>query len=147
LSWNDFLVKTSQPFQAASCDPEDTTNILFSSGTTGEPKAIPWTHLTPIKAATDGYFHQDIQDSDIVAWPTNLGWMMGPWLIYASLINQATLALGYDAPMTREYCDFVDNAKVTILGLVPSIVKSWRETEVMNGRQWNHIKCFSSTGE
>jgi acyl-coenzyme A synthetase/AMP-(fatty) acid ligase len=29
----------------------------------------------------------------VVAWPTNLGWMMGPWLLYASLLNGATIAL------------------------------------------------------
>ena len=30
---------------------------------------------------------------DVVAWPTNLGWMMGPWLIYAALLNGASIAL------------------------------------------------------
>ena len=34
-------------------DPGDHTNILFSSGTTAEPKAIPWSHITPIKAGTN----------------------------------------------------------------------------------------------
>jgi len=29
----------------------DPTNLLFSSGTTGTPKAIPWNQTTPIKAA------------------------------------------------------------------------------------------------
>jgi hypothetical protein len=28
-----------------------------------------------------------------VAWPTNLGWMMGPWLVYAALLNGGTIAL------------------------------------------------------
>lgn len=49
-----------------------TTNILFSSGTTGEPKAIPWTHVTPIRSAIDGLAHHDIRPGDIVCWPTNL---------------------------------------------------------------------------
>lgn len=30
-----------------SCD--DVINVLFSSGTTGTPKAIPWTHITPLR--------------------------------------------------------------------------------------------------
>ena len=29
---------------------------------------------------------QDIHIGDVVAWPTNIGWMMGPWLIYATLL-------------------------------------------------------------
>ena len=48
-------------------------NVLFSSGTTGEPKAIPWYHSNPIKAAIDGHIHQDVQPGDVVCWPTNLG--------------------------------------------------------------------------
>jgi acyl-coenzyme A synthetase/AMP-(fatty) acid ligase len=35
----------------------------------------------------------DIRKGDVVAWPTNLGWMMGPWLVYASLLNGASMAL------------------------------------------------------
>lgn len=50
-------------------------NILFSSGTTGEPKAIPWTHITPIRCGADGWAHQDIRERDVVCWPTSLGWV------------------------------------------------------------------------
>ena len=144
--WNDFLVNKTE-FQSVSCDPEDTMTILFSSGTTGEPKAIPWTHTTPIKSASDGYYHQDIHPSDVVAWPTNLGWMMGPWLVFASLMNKAAMALYYGAPIGNEFGEFVQNAKVNMLGLVPSIVKHWKNTQCMESLDWSAIKCFSSTGE
>ena len=66
--------------------------ILFSSSTTGTPKAIPW-FTTPIKAASDGLYHHVIRDGEVVCWPTNLGWMMGPRLIFAGLINKGCLAL------------------------------------------------------
>ncbi|MCE2395883.1 AMP-binding protein, partial [Candidatus Poribacteria bacterium] len=46
LTWEEFL-SNSDRFDAVGCDPHDHTNILFSSGTTGEPKAIPWTQTTP----------------------------------------------------------------------------------------------------
>jgi len=122
-------------------------NILFSSGTTGEPKAIPWTHLTPIRSAVDGYVHQDIQAGHVVAWPTNLGWMMGPWLIFASLINRASVALFEDAPTTTGFGQFVQDAQVTMLGVVPTIVKAWRSSRIMDDFDWSAIRCFSSTGE
>ena len=146
LAWTDFLSK-NDIFESIAREPQDHSNILFSSGTTGAPKAIPWTHTTPIKCAADGWLHHDIRPGDVVAWPTNLGWMMGPWLIYASLVNGATIALYEGAPNTRGFCQFVANAKVTMLGVVPSLVKAWRMSGCADGLDWSSIRAFSSTGE
>lgn len=146
LYFNDFL-SNNDAFQTVIQNPEDTITVLFSSGTTGEPKAIPWTHNTPIKCASDGYYHHNIQQNDVVCWPTNLGWMMGPWLIFASLINKGTMALYYGAPMGSEFGSFVQDTGVNMLGLVPSIVRQWKITKSMEEFDWSKIKCFSSTGE
>jgi len=145
-SWEEFLGSGGE-FDSVLRSPEDPVNILFSSGTTGDPKAIPWTQTTPIKCAADGWLHHDIQPGDVIAWPTNLGWMMGPWLIYASLINKATIALSYSAPGGCAFGRFVQDAKVNMLGVVPSLVKGWRSSECMEGLDWSAIKTFSSTGE
>ena len=123
------------------------TNILFSSGTTGEPKAIPWTHLTPIKCATDAMLLHDVRPDDVLAWPTSLGWMMGPWLIYAALLNQATIALYHPGPKGADFGRFVRDAGVTMLGLVPTLVRIWRQSGCMEGIDWSRIRRFSSTGE
>ena len=146
LRWEEFLSGDAD-FGPRPCDPEAATNILFSSGTTGEPKAIPWTHATPLKCAADGWLHQDIRAGDVAAWPTSLGWMMGPWLIYASLINRAAMALFDGAPTGREFGEFVQRAGVTMLGVVPSLVREWRRSGCMEGLDWRSIRAFSSTGE
>ena len=146
LNWFEFL-SPQEKFDAIPLHPDAYTNILFSSGTTGEPKAIPWTQTTPLKCAVDGHLHHDIHPQEVVAWPTNLGWMMGPWLIYASLINRATIALYYGPPTGREFGEFVRDARVNMLGVVPSLVNSWKATDCMQGLDWSAIKAFSSTGE
>jgi acetyl-CoA synthetase len=146
ISWDRFLGDYGA-FPPVPGLPGDHMNILFSSGTTGEPKGIPWTHLTPIKAAMDGYFHHDIHSDDVVAWPTNLGWMLGPWLIYATLINGAAMALFDDAPTGRGFVDFVRGAGVTVLGLVPSIVAVWRSTGALDDAGWTEVRVLSSSGE
>ncbi len=146
IQWAEFL-SARDSFESVARHPHDHSNILFSSGTTGDPKVIPWTHTTPIKCAADGWLHHDIREGDVVAWPTNLGWMMGPWLIYASLVNGASIALYEGAPNTREFCEFVQNASVTMLGVVPSLVKAWRSNNFVAGLDWSSIRCFSSTGE
>ncbi len=130
-----------------SCDPMDPINILFSSGTTGDPKAIPWNHTTPIKCASDAYFHHNIQPGDRLCWPSSLGWMMGPWSIFAALINRATLALYTGSPNGKGFGEFVQNNQITILGVVPTLVKHWHETHCMEKLNWDAIKVFTSTGE
>jgi acetyl-CoA synthetase len=146
LLWWDFLSDQTE-FEALTAAPDAVTNILFSSGTTGDPKAIPWTHLTPIKCAMDGHFHHDIQRGDVVAWPTNIGWMMGPWLIYATLINRGCIALYEGLPSGRGFTEFVNNAGVSMLGVVPSLVRAWRDSGACDGVDWSRINTFSSTGE
>jgi acetyl-CoA synthetase len=149
VSWDEFLAGALDETRSGVVHrgSMETINILFSSGTTGDPKAIPWNQTTPIKCASDGYFHHDIQPGDVVAWPTNLGWMMGPWLIFAALINRATIALFDDAPVGEAFGRFVQNARVTMLGVVPTLVRTWRTSRSMENCDWSAIRCFSSTGE
>ena len=145
-AWSDFL-KTGDRFETVIRDPSDPINLLFSSGTTGDPKAIPWTQITPIKCAADAHFHQNVQPGDVLVWPTNIGWMMGPWLILASLLNRATMGLYHGSPTGGEFGDFVQNAGTTMLGVVPSLVRTWRCSGCMEGLNWSAIKVISSTGE
>lgn len=144
--WQDFLCK-KEAFHAVICTPENPINILFSSGTTFDPKAIPWTQTTPIKCAADAYLHHNLHPKDIFCWPSNLGWMMGPWLIFAAFLNKATLALYEGSLNNKAFGQFVAEAKVTHLGVIPTLVKSWRLSACMENLEWSNLKLFTSTGE
>ena len=170
IAWTELLAG-ADTFESVTGDPYRTSNVLFSSGTTGEPKAIGWNHLTPIKSAMDGFCHQDIHGDDVTTWPTNIGWMMGPWLIYATLVNGACMALYPGAASTPEYLRFIRRAGVTMQGVIPSLVRTWRrggeaevrQDDVADGQQagvaegrrggvaegidWPSVRLFSSTGE
>uniref|UniRef100_A0A7N0T914 Uncharacterized protein n=1 Tax=Kalanchoe fedtschenkoi TaxID=63787 RepID=A0A7N0T914_KALFE len=152
MSWMDFLSTASHlaspneyiPFY----QPADAvTNILFSSGTSGDSKAIPWTQVSPIRSAADLWAQIDVQAGDIWCWPTNLGWVMGPTVLYGCLLTGATLALYHGSPLDRGFGKFVQDAGVTSLGTVPSLVKTWKNTNCMDGLDWSKIKVFASTGE
>jgi len=146
LWWKEML-SDEQNSVPSRGEADRVTNILFSSGTTGDPKAIPWTHLTPVKCATDAYYHQDVHADDVVAWPTSIGWMMGPWLVYASLVNGATMALFEGAPTGPAFAKFIERAKVSILGVVPSLVRAWKIGNALCDADWSTVRLFSSTGE
>jgi acetyl-CoA synthetase len=145
-AWNEFLY-SDETLEAEVCQPNSPINILFSSGTTSEPKAIPWTQITPIKCAMDAHFHLNVKPGDVLVWPTNLGWMMGPWLVFGSLLNRSTIGIFDGSPTGREFGVFVQKAKATMLGVVPALVAAWRKSNCMDALDWNVIKVFSSTGE
>ncbi len=146
LAWEDFL-GSKDTYEPVACAPSDLTNVLFSSGTTKDPKAIPWTQTTPIMAATDAHYHHDVHPDDVLAWSTSFGWMMGPWLTYGSLVNGAAMALYAGAAQRRAYGEFVSAAGVTMLGVVPKLVRGWKVDRTMEGLDWSRIRRFSSTGE
>lgn len=144
LSWAEFLGEPDIPsvYQA----PDALTTILFSSGTTKAPKAIPWTQLTPLKCATDAHLHHDVHPEDVVTWTTSMGWMMGPWTLFAGLLNHATTALFYGSGATEAFRDFTVAARVTMLGTIPSLVRVWRSRKLFEKSGWS-VRLFSSTGE
>lgn len=144
--WSDFL-SDAKSVPVVIENQSAPINILFSSGTTGDPKAIPWNHTTPLKCAADAHFHHNVRPGDVLVWPTNIGWMMGPWLIFSSLLNRATMGLYCGVPTGAEFCRFVQDAQTTMLGVVPSLVKTWRATGATEGLDWTSIDLFSSTGE
>ncbi|CAN6280918.1 unnamed protein product [Urochloa humidicola] len=150
VSWKDFLSRAagrSSVYSPAYQSADAMINILFSSGTTGEPKAIPWTQLSPMRCAADTWAHLDVRPQDIGCWPTNLGWVMGPIILYSCFLNGATLALYHGSPLGRDFCKFVQDAGVTVLGTVPSLVKSWKAGNCTKGLDWTKIRVLGTTGE
>lgn len=146
LAWKDFVSKKDS-FTSHPCSPDAVINVLFSSGTTGEPKAITWNQSTPLKCVMDYWAHHDTHPEDVLAWPTNLGWVMGPIMIFCSMVNKSTYAVFDGIPTTAAFGKFVQDAGVTNLGLVPSLVKAWRTNECMTQFDWSKIRCFCSSGE
>lgn len=125
--------------------------IIYTSGTTGLPKGVLHFHSGfPIKAAQDMLHVFDLKSDDIITWITDIGWMMGPWLIYGALINRATIFIYNGSP---DYPDvdiiwkLVDKYKVTCVGLSPSYIRSIATKSKVNGLDLESLRMVGSTGE
>jgi acetyl-CoA synthetase len=112
---------------------EDPLIILYTSGTTGKPKGIAHTHASfPIKAAQDMAFGTDVGKGTRISWYTDIGWMMGPWLIYGALINGATICIydgAPDYPTPDRMWEFCAKHKVEVLGISPTLIRSLAANE------------------
>lgn len=120
--------KKAKAFKSKKTLAEDPLIILYTSGTTGKPKGIAHTHASfPIKAAQDMAFGTDVGKGTRISWLTDIGWMMGPWLIYGALINGATICIydgAPDYPTPDRMWEFCAKHKVEILGISPTLVRS-----------------------
>ncbi|MGE3467417.1 MAG: AMP-binding protein, partial [Pyrinomonadaceae bacterium] len=129
------------PYIGEEAEPEPTSAedpliILYTSGTTGKPKGIAHTHASfPIKAAQDMAFGTDVGRGTRISWYTDIGWMMGPWLIYGALINGATICIydgAPDYPTPDRMWEFCAKHKVEVLGISPTLIRSLAAAEERN---------------
>lgn len=145
--------ETDMRRKAEPTSAEDPLIILYTSGTTGKPKGIAHTHASfPIKAAQDMAFGTDVGKGTRISWYTDIGWMMGPWLIYGALINGATICIydgAPDYPKPDRMWEFCAKHKVEVLGISPTLVRSLAThgDELPKKHDLSSLRAFASTGE
>ena len=134
-------------------DPEDPLMIIYTSGTTGKPKGCVHVHGGfPVKTAQDMAHGFDVGADDTIFWYTDIGWMMGPWLIFGSLILGATMVLYEgtpDYPAADRLWRMVADHKVTVLGVSPTLVRGLMThgDEVPAHHDLSSLRILGGTGE
>jgi acetyl-CoA synthetase len=132
---------------------EDPMMIIYTSGTTGRPKGAVHTHCGfPIKSAQDMWHGLDLHPDETLFWMTDMGWMMGPWEVFGTLLLGATMMLydgAPDFPGQDRVWSLVDRHKVTALGVSPTLIRALRRygDEIVHRHDLSSLRKFASTGE
>jgi len=83
----------------------------------------------PVKAAQDMAHAMDVRRGEVVYWMTDMGWMMGPWLVFGALALGAAMVFydgAPDVPDVDRVWELVARHGVTHLGLSPVLVRALR---------------------
>jgi len=98
ISWNDVLMMPQSQLEFEEMPFSHPIWILYSSGTTGKPKAIVHSVggclLEHMKALI---FHQDVRPGENYMWYSTTGWMMWNYAL-SSLLTGASLTIYDGAP-------------------------------------------------
>jgi acetyl-CoA synthetase len=152
LEWDQLRAEGREETSEAT-DANDPFMIIYTSGTTGKPKGTVHVHSGfPVKAAFDAGLCMDVGPGDCLFWVTDMGWMMGPWMVFGALVNGAAMLL-YDG--TPDYPDpgrlwqIVAKYGVTHLGISPTLIRSLMKHDVsyVTRHQFDRLRAIASTGE
>ncbi len=102
--------------------------LLYTSGSTGRPKGVNHVHAGfPIKCMIDQHLCMDVRPGDRMLWYTDMGWMMGPFLVFGALGLGASIVLYEgtpDYPAPDRLWQICATHGVTHLGIAPTAIRS-----------------------
>ncbi|MET7511673.1 AMP-binding protein [Streptomyces albidoflavus] len=150
LYWDE-LDPRPEPVGTAATDPDAPLTIVYTSGTTGAPKGIVHSHAgLAVKAATDFGYGFDVRSQDVVAWISDMGWLVGPLLIMGGLQLGATVVFTEgvpDHPTPKRMWEVVARNGVTVQGVAPTAMRAVMAGSDGSFGDLDSLRAFVSTGE
>jgi acetyl-CoA synthetase len=150
--WNERLSAFGEPIDARPLPSEHPLFIAYTSGTTGRPKGVVHVHGGfLVKIAEEVAYQTDVHPGDVLHWATDLGWIMGPWMLVGSLALGATARMFEGAPnhpSPDRIWSLVEHHRITALGVSPTLIRALVAAGTDPGaHDLSSLRLFGSTGE
>ena len=153
VTWEEIEQPSHSQVATEAMRPDEPLMLLYTSGTTGRPKGTVHGHAgLPIKSAQDWAFGMDVRPGERVMWVTDMGWVMGPLLVFGSLMLGGTVVLydgAPDHPNPARIWSVAERQGVTHLGISPTLTRVLMSAgeRALPPQPLSQLRVLASTGE
>lgn len=103
-------------------EPEQTSEILYSTGTTGKSKGIELTHANDIALAENVMYGVEMKPDNVELIPMPLSHSHGLRRTYGNLLNGSSVIFINGVTMIKRFYEMLDKYHATAIDMAPSIL-------------------------